>query len=133
MSDGVSGIEGVDSVKLADISQPSHDEYVKRREVSHALEGAILKAVSFPSHRENIIDRSNTLLSSKSENTFLDERVQSRKVSPLQGDTTNSLDPHMEQVIQNYRDLYVDMTNFSVAWSVAKRTGRDIETLLRAQ
>ncbi|WP_299554588.1 hypothetical protein [uncultured Tateyamaria sp.] len=130
MTTGESSIEGVGGIKLADISQSSHDDFVRQKEISQAFDGAIQKAVTFPSNVTNPAERPNTFLVNNGQNSFVAQRGSSETHL---GDARSSADVQIEQVMGRFRSLYVEMTNFSVAWSVAKRTGRDIETLLRAQ
>lgn len=39
----------------------------------------------------------------------------------------------MEDVSKKLSELYLDVTVYKVAWEVAKRSGRDIESLLKGQ
>ncbi|MEL6639699.1 MAG: hypothetical protein AAFN63_03725 [Pseudomonadota bacterium] len=48
-------------------------------------------------------------------------------------DASNPSGLNMEDVSEKLSELYLDVTVYKVAWEVAKRSGRDIEALLKGQ
>jgi len=128
MSGPNAGISDVGHVSLSDVTPISPADIAGQQLMSTALEGAIKKATTLPGHGSDPVSDPSSMVGTQDTNQFVREDA----VQPDAG-----LDPEMErqidQVADKFTDLYVEVTNFSVAWSVAKRTGRDIETLLRAQ
>jgi hypothetical protein len=121
------------SIPLKSISQPSNSDFQSRQEVSVVLEGALKKAITFPASDSNPASRQNSLLSNNSANSYVREQdVAGTNIQGRDGKQTVD-DRAMDHVTESLRGLYVEATNFAVAWSIAKRTGRDVETLLKAQ
>lgn len=121
-------IAGVGELKLADIVPVQPAELAAQKDLSRALEVAVSKAVSFPTGAANPAERPNAMMPEARPNSYVrDQSTASDKSNdPEFGQT-------MDKVTDRFRDLYVEVTNFSVVWSVAKRSGRDIETLLKGQ
>ncbi|NJM81726.1 MAG: hypothetical protein HC844_03845 [Tabrizicola sp.] len=120
-------------VPLASVSRSSNAEMGAQQDLSRAFEGAIQKAVSFPVSESNPASRPNSLLVDSGANGYLREPVLGAPNGQANTAKDGAVDRQMEQVVDRFRGLYVEMTNFSVAWSVAKRSGKDVETLLRGQ
>ncbi len=126
----IGGVEGVSCMPLADVTPQTNAELGASRDISHAFDSAMTKALSFPS---SPADKPNGLLAGDTNNSFLPEQGLGGPDTKANTEKDQLADRQMEQVMEKFRGLYVEMTNFTVAWSVAKRTGRDVETLLKAQ
>jgi hypothetical protein len=129
----VGAVTGVGGVPLSDVAQLTNSEVGAARDISRAFDSAITKALSFPSSHASQTGVPNGVLAGDSKNTFLRDQGLDGPNTQVRTEKEQVADHQMEQVMEKFRGLYVEMTNFSVAWSVAKRTGRDVETLLRAQ
>jgi transcription initiation factor TFIID subunit TAF12 len=121
------------SVPLSSISQQSNSDVSSQREMSRVFEGAIKTAVTYPFNESNPTSRQNSLLLHNGANTYLRDEGMAGTDGQVRNGKKSVDDASMKYVAETMRSLYVEATNFTVAWSIAKRTGRDVETLLKAQ
>ena len=119
-------VSGVGALKLADITPVQPAELAMQQDLSRAFDSAIQKAISFPVNETGSAHRPNPMLEKSKSNDFVREQ-------PMTEDKDPEMTRQLDQVTDRFRDVYVEMTNFSVAWNVAKRSGRDVETLLKGQ
>lgn len=122
------GLDGVGGVSLSQTLAPDQTNLPARQEMSHIFEGAIHQAVAFPASASDPTRRPNQFLERPDQNVLLREQPSTSQTGDA-GTSENKLN----DVTDRFFGLYIEMTHFQVAWSVAKRSGRDIETLLRAQ
>ncbi len=126
MSVPSSDIAGVGALRLADVTQMQPAELAAQQDLSRAVGSAIQKAVTLPGGETSSANRPNSMLERSTSNDFVREQ-------PMEVNTDLEISREMDQMTDKFRELYTDMTNFSVTWSIAKRTGRDVETLLKGQ
>jgi len=127
MSNGPTPIGSVallDTVQLSDVSAGQASDFDVRRSVSDAMDMAVKSAMRMPSADIDPKLPPNAVMSDPSTNSMVRDRS---------GQMADGYETQMDAITDRFVTLYQDMTIFKVTWQIAKRTGRDIETLLKAQ
>jgi hypothetical protein len=92
------------------------------RVINSTADQALTVALAPPGSRETLPDTAENYLSSDIGQNYLGAT-----------ETSETSGFEMNQINKMLGDLYTDVAVYKVAWSIAKRTGKDIETMLKGQ
>lgn len=116
-------------VEVMDVASSSPADHRLADKLSRTMDAAMDKALRVPAGPTDPALRANS---------FLADNQPSKMVSgsaDLDGKAgeRDAVDIAMDRITDRLRTVNMELTSFKVAWGLAKRAGRDIETLLKAQ
>jgi len=109
-------------VGLADVTQTTASNMQRQDILSEISQKAFSSFANTPGTAAKEADLKAEMLSESQGNKYLPEDLVPQKPEALS-----------DQFITKMSSLYNEVTVYQVAWNMAKRTGRNIETLLRGQ
>ncbi len=120
------------NMQLDQIVGDENANATKAAEFATLMEDAISKAVERP-YTEDAIGHEARHLTSQGEGIVATEKVALVSDVERPGATpkAESSDTVQEQTEERVRELYVDLTNYQVAWKIAQRIQQDITQLMR--
>lgn len=120
----VGSVASLDTVQLSEVSAGQASDFDVRRSVSDAMDVAVRSAMRMPSADVDPKIPPNAVMADPGNNSMIRDRTDQM---------ADGYETQMDAITDRFVTLYQDMTTFKVTWQIAKRTGRDIETLLKAQ
>ncbi len=122
LTGSVSAVSAPERTSLDDLTAQTAAEAGNANLLSQISDVALESVTKYPGHVEKEQALKAEILRETGDNAFLTEAAQPKEPTALSDD-----------FITKISGLYNEVTVYQVAWNMAKRTGRDVETLLKAQ
>ena len=116
-------------VEAMDVAITSPADHRVADKLTRTMEASLEKALRVPSGPTDPALGANSFLASNQPNKMVSG---SADLGGTSGER-DGLDIAMDRITDRLRTVNMELTSFKVAWGLAKRAGRDIETLLKAQ
>lgn len=141
MSSEIDGVGGVSSVSqqfnVDQITNPESLYRDKTEAINKSLNSAIERAMTVV-NKANEVEIEQKKISGLSNGPVYDEKSSLVSEIATAGNEQNSpensaQDEQMDALVQRTKELYLDLTNWQVAWSIAQRVQTETSAILKSQ
>lgn len=119
----IAAVEPLDHVDMSDQNAAYASQLNASQVLADSMTTALDSALHMPAVGEIVETSEQHVLNKSGENDFMGDEV---------GEERSPVD-EITHVAEKVAGIYADMTAFHVAWGIAKKSGRDVETLLKGQ